>query len=240
MTITYQNILPDPNNPIGQGGQNTGTAGPGFASVEFISKSPILKTRTNSGRMVARALAGHQWDISIGYNPMTRAEFEPVYNFLLNRRGSLKPFFLSLPQYRVPQNTTFASYAAAGTGANIKAKVANISGSTSMIIDGLSSSSGDPTVGDLFTVTDSNDTNHTKTYRITQVETNSVYDTTQPSVAERIIHFIPGLQKAVALDSVIKFHNPLVRVVMSSDVQQYALNTSGLYSFSLKLEEAQP
>ena len=44
MTITYQNILPDPNNPIGQGGQNTGTAGPGFASVEFISKSPILKS----------------------------------------------------------------------------------------------------------------------------------------------------------------------------------------------------
>ena len=120
MTITYQNILPDPNNPIGQGGQNTGTVGPGFASVEFISKSPILKTRTNSGRMVARALAGHQWDISIGYNPMTRAEFEPVYNFLLNRRGGMKPFLCIIaPVSQSLKTLHFAAYAAKQVRARI-------------------------------------------------------------------------------------------------------------------------
>ena len=63
--------------------------------------------------MVARAIVGHSWEIGLGYNPMTRLEFEPIYNFLLQRRGGLKPFFVSLPQYRVPQDSIFAAYALA-------------------------------------------------------------------------------------------------------------------------------
>ncbi len=112
MSIAYQTILPDPNNPIGNAGQNTGTDGPGYRSVQLTSNSKIMKTRTNSGRVVARAVSGQHWELAISYNPLTRAEFEPIYNFLLNQRGGLKPFFVSLPQYRVPQNGTFATYAA--------------------------------------------------------------------------------------------------------------------------------
>jgi len=289
MSIAYQYVLPDPNNPIGNAGQTTGTDGPGYRSVQLTSNSPIMKTRTNSGRTVARAVAGQRWDIDISYNPLTRAEFEPIYNFLLNQRGGLKPFFVSLPQYRVPQNGTFATYAnpdnstpirvntvagkfiinnsykinvpgnttftgigatdslaetvftALGVGSG-NGTVLATAGSTSLLIDGLSSSSGDPSPGDMFTITDSNDSNHTKTYRITQVETNATgtyAGLPRPSASERIIHFVPGLQKNTFNDSIINFHNPLMRVTLSSDAQQYSLDVKGLYSFSLKLEEAQ-
>ena len=292
MSITYQNQLPDPNTGIGDGGQVSTTAadlGPGFKSVKLSSKSPIMKTRTNSGRIVSRAVSGQQWTVDIGYNPLTRAEFEPIYNFLINQRGGLKPFKVSLPQNRVPQSTTFAAYAVnASNLTNIKVStvagsfiidnsykinvpgttvftgigaansttgtiftalgvgtgtgtVLAASGSTSLLIDGLSSTSGDPSPGDLFTITDSNDSNHTKMYRVTQVETNAVYaGLPRPSVSQRIIHFVPGLQKNTFNDSVINFHNPLMRVTLASDVQEYSLDTNGLYSFSLKLEEAQP
>tara|TARA_B110000977_G_scaffold86437_1_gene115152 strand:+ start:2474 stop:3334 length:861 start_codon:yes stop_codon:yes gene_type:complete len=285
MTITYQTILPDPNNPIGSAGQNTGTAGPGYASVKLTSKSPIMKTRTNSGRLVGRAIVGHSWEIGLGYNPMTRLEFEPIYNFLLQRRGGLKPFFVSLPQYRVPQDSVFAAYALANltivktnlvatdvlagnnyiiatpgntTWTNIGApastsgtpftatevgtgtgNVQAAAGSTSLLVDGLTASNGSPSPGDLFTITDANDANHTKTYRVTQIETNTVYDDLRPQTTERIIHFIPGLQKATYNNAILNFHNPLIRVTLASDVQEYSLNTEGLYSFSLKLEEAQ-
>ena len=285
MTITYQTILPDPNNPIGSAGQNTGTAGPGYASVKLTSKSPIMKTRTNSGRLVGRAIVGHSWEIGLGYNPMTRLEFEPIYNFLLQRRGGLKPFFVSLPQYRVPQDSVFAAYALANltivktnlvatdvlagnnyiiatpgntTWTNIGApastsgtpftatevgtgtgNVQAAAGSTSLLVDGLTASNGSPSPGDLFTITDANDANHTKTYRVTQIETNTIYDDLRPQTTERIIHFIPGLQKATYNNAILNFHNPLIRVTLSSDVQEYSLNTEGLYSFSLKLEEAQ-
>ena len=30
MSIAYQYVLPDPNNPIGNAGQTTGTDGPGY------------------------------------------------------------------------------------------------------------------------------------------------------------------------------------------------------------------
>ena len=285
MTITYQTILPDPNNPIGSAGQNTGTAGPGYASVKLTSKSPIMKTRTNSGRLVGRAIVGHSWEIGLGYNPMTRLEFEPIYNFLLQRRGGLKPFFVSLPQYRVPQDSVFAAYALANltivktnlvatdvlagnnyiiatpgntTWTNIGApastsgtpftatevgtgtgNVQAAAGSTSLLVDGLTASNGSPSPGDLFTITDANDANHTKTYRVTQIETNTVYDDLQPQTTERIIHFIPGLQKATYNNAILNFHNPLIRVTLASDVQEYSLGTNGLYTFSLKLEEAQ-
>jgi len=289
MSIAYQTILPDPNNPIGNAGQNTGTDGPGYRSVQLTSNSAIMKTRTNSGRVVARAISGQHWELAITYNPLTRAEFEPIYNFLLNQRGGLKPFFVSLPQYRRPQNATFATYADPDNSTPIKVNtvagkfilnnsykinvpgnttftgigatdslaetvftalgvgsgngtVLATAGSTSLFIDGLSSSSGDPSPGDMFTITDSNDSNHTKTYRITQVETNATgtyAGLPRPSVSERIIHFVPGLQKNTFNDSIINFHNPLMRVTLSSDVQQYSLDVQGLYTFSLKLEEAQ-
>ena len=286
MTITYQNRLPDPSTAIGNAGQVGGTAGPGFASMQLTSSSPVMQTRTNSGRLVSRSVVGHKWSVAINYNPMTREEFEPIQNFLLNTRGGLKAFFLSLPQNNVPQLAAFATYAAAnltniltntkssnlipgnsykintvgttnfvsigaenssvgtvftatGAGAGSGTVIAT-AGSTSIMADGFGSTAGrDPRPGDMFTISDANDTSHLKMYKVTQVETNAVYNSTQPATAERIIHFMPGLQKQTLNNSVLNFHNPLMRVVLASDVQQYDLNTNNLYSFSLKLEEAQ-
>ena len=40
---SFQNILPDPNNTIGEAGQAAGTAGPGFATVSLTSEQPTMK-----------------------------------------------------------------------------------------------------------------------------------------------------------------------------------------------------
>ena len=170
-----------------------------------------MKNRTNSGRLITRSHGSHTWNINITYNPMTRAEFEPIYNFLLNRRGGLDPFYVSLPQYRVPQDSTFAAYALANP-ANIKVDVGlgnNVAaGATEFKIDGLAASHV-ISPGDLFTITDGSDSNHTKAYRITQVETEDNYASSAPASNERIIHFVPGLAKSVTNDAQMNFHNPL-------------------------------
>ena len=62
---SYQHTLPDPNNPIGEGGQTVGSAGPGFSSVKLASEHKIMNTRTNSGRLVSRELSGHKWNIDL-------------------------------------------------------------------------------------------------------------------------------------------------------------------------------
>ena len=83
---TFLDILPDPSNPIGDAGQalatnSGGVAGPGFASVKLSSNRNTMVDKTNSGRSVARSIAGHTWKVGITYNPLTRDQFEPVYSF---------------------------------------------------------------------------------------------------------------------------------------------------------------
>ena len=46
--------------------------------------------------------------------------------------------------------------------------------------------------------------------------------------------------KDVGDNSTLTYINPLIRVVQTSDVQEYSLGTNNLYTFSLNLEEAQP
>ena len=69
---SFQNILPDPNNSIGDAEQSTGSSGAGFREVTFSGEQPYMSSRTNSGRLLARATAAHKWKIKITYNPMTR------------------------------------------------------------------------------------------------------------------------------------------------------------------------
>ena len=108
--MAFQNVLPDPNNTIGDTGKATvGGAGPGYKSVSVTSNQAVMNERTNSGRLTTRLASGHSWELAISYNPLTRAEFEPLNSFLLQKKGGLLPFFVSLPQNKVPQSTTFAT-----------------------------------------------------------------------------------------------------------------------------------
>jgi hypothetical protein len=242
--ITFTNILPDPNNSIGDAGQSGGSAGPGYSAVRLASEHEIMNTRTNSGRLVSRETSGHKWTIDISYNPMTREEFEPIYTFLLQKRGSLSPFFVSLPQYKKPRDTAFALFVASN---NFQPVFDGIAGSTNLMIKKtgyVRATHGTPKPGDIITITDTSDSNHKKAYQITRVETESNYlvGTTPPEDdnGELRIWFTPSLQRNVeSTTSVINFNNPLFRVILKNDVQEYTLDSSNLYSFSLKLEEAQ-
>ena len=239
MSITFQDVLPDPNYRVGNAGESTsGSYGPGFKSIKLTSQTNIAKNRTNSGRLISRSNGLHNWNIQISYNPMTREEFEPVYNFLLSRQLSLKPFYVSLPHLRDPQDSLFKTYVEAGNAISAKADTA--SGSTEIMLDGFSGSSGDPRPGDLFHIRDSSQVSHLKSYQVVQVQTSVINESPSPvDATERKVVFIPALTKKVFENATIHFHNPLIRVIMKSDMQEYSLNTEGLYQFNLRLEEAQ-
>ena len=210
--MAIQNILPDPHNQITHAGHSgSGDNGPGFKSVSIKSKQPIMTDRTNSGRVVARVHAYHQWLIDISYNPLTKAEFDPIYNFLLHRQGSLKPFYISLPQYR----TSGITSRTVSGNANAGAQVITASSATNI----------EP--GMLFRINDPQDSNHEKAYMVTQVSGNDLTIT-------------PGLARSVTASSncVLDFATPTIKVRQTSDSRDYSLNTNNLYSFSLKLEEA--
>ena len=244
----YTNILPDPNNPIGEAGQAGGTNGPGYSSVSLTSEHKMMNTRTNSGRLVSREISGHKWNIDISYNPMVRDDFEPVYSFLLQKRGSLTPFFVSLPQYKAPRDPAFATFVlnSGGTPRTFTMAAGATAGATTILITNSSydkDNNGKAKPGDVFTI-ESSDPNHKKVYQVTRVEDDETYEsgTTGPTATQLRVHFIPALQRSVltGVASKIHFNDPKFRVILKNDIQQYELNTQNLYSFSLKLEEAQP
>ena len=238
---SFLDILPDPNNKIGDGGQqlNSGTEGPGFASVRFSSVAPTQVSRTNSGRVITRRVAGQKWDISITYNPMTRDQFEPVYNFLIHR-GRLTPFFVQLPNQFTGRVSAFGTYTASNTPT---AASALNQGAQFMLQAGHDATqTTTPKPGDMFTITDTADSLHTKAYRVTRVMNNADYHSglhSQPTTVQRLVYFSPPLQRAVSSGSGIDYHQPLFRVIPKGDVLEYSLGTNNLYQFQLNLEEAQ-
>jgi len=240
---SFLDLLPSPDKPIGIAGQSLatnsgGTAGPGYASVTFSSEAPIQLSRTNSGRVITRSIAGHKWNINITYNPMTRDEFEPIYSFLLEKNGRLNPFFIQLPQHILSRNTAFASLNPTITTATTGSKGAGF-----ILTAGHSTTEAtQPQPGDMFVIQDSNDSLHTKAYRVTRVMGNSTYNSalhSQPTTSQRIVYFTPHLQRDVAQGATCDFGGPNIRVILKNDVQSYSLGTNNLFQFSLNLEEAQ-
>ena len=239
----FQNILPDPNNRVSYSGSGASSdagasLGPGWASVQLTSKQPALQNRTNSGRVISRAIAGHSWELSINYNDLTKAEFNPIYAFLIQKLGKINPFYVALPQYQVAQDSTFASAMAGGTAITIN-ETAPPAGRNYILC--AYSGGGSPRPGDVFTITDTNNTLHTKLYMVTRVETNSDYNSnvgSAPTSGQRRLHITPSLTHSTTNGSALDFTSPLIRVVNTTDTNQYNLKTSGLYSFNLKLQEA--
>ena len=231
----FANRLPDPNYKITEAGENSnsGTAGPGFATVKFTANQPVSFSRTNSGRVTTRSIVGHHWSIGITYNPMTRDEFEPIYNFLLAKRGRLKPFFVALPQHATTRTTTSGTLSVQGT---------ITAGDSNFLVVGMDSLTGGLRPGDMFNFLDSGNSNHKKIYKVVRVadSTNKLSsDTALNTTDERRLYVVPPVEKDVTDNSTITYASPLVRVVQKSDVQEYSLGTNNLYTFSLNLEEAQ-
>jgi len=213
--MAQQNVLPDPNHGRAADGEESSASanlGPGFKSVKLTSRQKVMRSTTNSGRILQRFHGYHKWEVNITYNSLTKDEFKEVYAFLLERRTTLAPFFVQLPQYRgqSSSSTTVNALTAAG--------------STTVVLS--SGHGANCAVGDLFTITDSNNSNHLKAYKITKVSTDTITIT-------------PPLSKAVTSGSTIVLVNPLIKVVQKGEVQEYSLDNNNLYKFRLNLEEVQ-
>ena len=240
--ITFTNRLPDPNWTIhtsGKGDASSYTAGPGFKSIKLSSSAPVQISQTNSGRTITRQIAGHKWSIGITYNPMTRDQFEPIYSFLLQRKGRLNPFYIVLPNQNASRNANFNTWLATP-------KVILVDGALNAGVEVMKQDvhstvpATQPQPGDMFTITDSGDSLHTKAYRITRVTNEDNYLAgSVPADTERYIYFTPNLQRATANNSTINYTNPQIRVILKRDIQEFSLGTNNLYTFGLQVEEAQ-
>lgn len=214
--MAIQDTLPDPNNRINAAGEDTsGSYGPGFSSVQLTSSSPIVTNRSNSGLTFRTLNSYHKWDIDIKYNELTKAEFEVVYPYVLERQASLEAFFVELPQYG---NSSAASKSITATAQ---------AGSNELVLNNTTSIN----VGDLFHITDVGDDVHVKAYKVTKINSSSNTLTISPPLQRKVTYASQLTQLAV-------FGTPRIRVIVPNKTIDYSIKSNGLYSFSVKLEES--
>jgi hypothetical protein len=170
---------------------------------------------------------------------MTREEFEPIYSFLLQRKGRLNPFYIVLPNQSSSRNAAFNTWldtpkvilVDGQLNAGVEVMKQNVHSTTPAT---------QPQPGDMFTITDSLDSLHTKAYRVTRVTNEDNFLAgSEPAAAERYVYFTPNLQRNTKDDAIINYTNPQIRVILKNDVQEFNLGTNNLYTFGLQVEEAQ-
>jgi hypothetical protein len=219
--MAVQNILPDPVNTIDEAGQDLsgGVAGPGYKTVKLSSVQEVLTDRSRSGITYRRINQYHQWKIDITYNKLTKTQFDTVYPFLLQRQSFQEAFFVNLPQYQVSRTLT----------STLVSAISQPAGQQYLSIV----NSANIEKGDLLTISDPTDATHKKAYKVTAIDSSNHY-----------LYLTPTLQRKVDRTSVngspsIAFNitTPKIRVIAVGSTVDYSLDSSGLYSFSVKLEE---
>ena len=238
MPYLYNEILPNPNTITTPGGFPgvAGSAGQPFKKVDLVFNSNMEVSRSIYGRTNLKRTMYPTWEVSLTYNPMTKEQFYPVHNFLM-QSGGFRPFSVILPQYASPKDSLFAMYnhsnifVGGSAGSTIITLVSSVWSSNDYSTTGL------PSVGDMFNVNDLNDSQHSKAYIITGVDTYTDYREFRPTSGTIALHISPGLQKTPNVNSTVTFNNPTIRVQLSSDVIEYSLNNNDLYEFGLKLKE---
>lgn len=182
---------------------------PEFQAINIESKHNNVKSETVSGRMQVRTLGGQRWSFTAKYNPMTRAEFNPVYAFVISQQGMLGTFTITPP--------VIGSTAGSVTGTMLANGAASI-GATSIPIDGIS---GTLKAGDFLKFS-----GHSKVYMLTADRAGAGTMTIEPP-----------LVAAVADNEAITYTSVPFTMRLANDIQTYSLSANEYYEYEIDMIE---
>jgi len=189
---------------------------PAFNSLNVQSIQPTFISRTISGRRQARQIGGQFFRMTASFPPMTRAEFQPINAFIIKQRGQYESFSLILPVLSTglgsPAGTPLVK-GASQTGRNVDT-------------DGWNNDIVIFKAGDYLKFA-----NHDKVYTV-------VADVTaHASGGTTAVTIEPALITSPADNSAITYSSVPFTVALTSGIQEFATDTSGLFSFEIDLEE---
>jgi len=182
---------------------------PEFQAINLESKHNNLVSETVSGRQQVRSIGGQRWSFSARYNPMTRAEFQPVFAFVMSQQGRYGTFTI------VPPVIGDASGDVSST-ALVNATTA--AGATSVAMDGIT---GTIKAGDFIKFA-----SHSKVYMVTADRAGAGSVSIEPPLVSGVTD-----KEAITYDSV-----PFL-MRLANDVQSYNLASNEYYEYELDMIE---
>jgi hypothetical protein len=181
---------------------------PEFQAINLKSTHNNLKSTTISGRTQVRTIGGQKWEFSAKYNPMTRAEFQPVFAFVTSQQGSLGTFTIVPPVIGSTSGTATGTALVNGTTS---------AGATSVPVDGFT---GTIKAGDFV-----------------KFEHNKVYMVTADIDGAGNLSIEPALITAVSDDETMTYDDVAFTMRLRNDVQQFGLSRFEYYTYEVDMEE---
>ena len=182
-------------------------------SIRIKSITPNMVSETHSMKRQVRQRGAHRWLIEATYPPMTRAQFAPIWAFVVAQKGQYSTF-----DY-VPEGISSSSGNLVGT---LVSGVASAGASTIASITGLQS--GLLKAGDFIKFSE-----HDKVYMLTaDIETDSGFST---------ITIEPPLLSAVSTDDTIVSESVSFKMALSQDQQETGIDVNSMHSFELFMIE---
>lgn len=187
---------------------------PKFRTVDLKSENSSLMSETVSGKIQIRQVANQKWSFSAKYPPMTRAEFMPIYAFLMQQKGMFGTFTVQIPIMEDARGTASGTLAVNnGAGYAIGASTIAVDGITGTVVE-----------GDLIKFA-----GHDKVYMVVS-HTETSGNTTSIGIE-------PPLYDAVADDETISYDDVPMKVRLRNDVQEFAIRTDSLMEYEVDFIE---
>ena len=186
-----------------------------FNSLNVKSVQHTYVSRALSGRRQVRQLGGQFWKMTATFPPMTRAQFAPIYAFVVKQRGRYESF------------TIVPAVVSTGQGSPAGTPLVNGASQTgrSLVTDGWNASIAIFKAGDFLKIA-GND----KVYMCTT-------DVSSDGSGNATISIEPALVASPADDGAITHSSVSFTVALTSGIQEFSTDTSGLYSYELDFEE---
>jgi len=185
-------------------------ASPIFASVGFKSVYYNLSSQSLSGRTQVRNIGGQRFEFSASYSRLLRSEFTPVLAFVMSQRGMAETFSIVLPEISSTSGTATGTVRTNGTSP-IGDKTIAVDGFTGLL-----------KAGDVIKFA-----SHSKVYMVTQ-DRSGAGD----------LSIEPGLEAAVANDTVITYNDVPFLVRLNNDIQEYNIGSASLVDFDVDFIES--
>ena len=186
---------------------------PEFSSIGFSSEQKTITSTTDSGKMFAVQVDGQRWKFSASYPPMSRADFSPVYAFIMQQRSQKETFQIALPDLKNAKGNVSGTITVSGS---------HSAGDTTIDITGIT---GTIKAGDFVKF------GHDKVYMV-------VADATGDVSNNATITIEPPLRTALSNAESVTYDGVEFTVRLTNDVQQFKTGDIDTYRFEVDFIEA--
>ena len=186
---------------------------PAFNSLNISSEQKTITSTTDSGKMFATQVDGQRWKLTASFPPMTRADFMPIYAFIIKQRSQKEIFSIIPPVVSNARGTETGTVLVNGS---------HSAGDTTIDIDGMN---GTFKAGEFIKFSAN------KVYMI-------VEDASADSNGEATITIEPPLRSALSDNETVTYDSVPFTVRLQNDGQTFNTGTDGLYRFEVDFIEA--